>query len=1281
MLIRLLYCPASPAPATLHDFDRLPIVIGPRAGSHLAVPDGIELVLAERAGALVAVRPGRDDMRLEAGGTRQLTADGAAIVVVTIDLSEGAGSDVACKLQDMLADLYVATGAAPVPASHAQMFDEVYRAIRAHHLFIRTLHNETDLPGVAPVDLAQAFGATRTWICQAREFHAQLSKIMGTTDRATILSDVALEQRGRQEGERAIAELDKLRADMKAALKIDAQDCDGPTNDALLVRAAKTAMDITGWRELTMLTGHVTWPKVIERVQDALTLQGEVAAIIDAPCPRDQLPAVLQDFVQSQRDRIAEAEHRAASAARNAADHQRWHVTCRDALERVLSRFMPTAAMRRAAGNVGTEVMERAIDGLPTSATITEASAYLAVLARVHEVFDNLQAGRAGRLGGAWRLFEVGWRADMTIDEAHCLLERQRTLREGTGAREPVPFRRPPSGDAVTVLDDGTPGNGTPDDSDNELRHAAKWAKTNFARISPKPGDRWYVDGDEQRVVVWVRRDLRIPTLNPRFGLTQEIQHPSGTVTATWLDRWYTVRGEISEAMVDVAPLYFARGSALGATPVEVFTFSDASAALGKTNDELAAAVEDAASGPFERLRDVMASTPSPSRLVVIVGPESLELARVVHGNLAPTDDFVPTWLYTAADSPRVDGYVRVMVYRVSSMILGPALIEKLAVSALSWKCTIVVAVHDDLLADVTGRAGRALLGGPRAFDVGLSTYPGDRTIQSARQPEEDVRSLIEGWPDRNPVAMPATFDADAAMRETVSADAIVGRMVRDLLGVGAGEVVGRVQSLLAAPAAALPCVVTRGDLRPGDLAWYPSRGDGPSLLHVGTHVSAWRQLDGSRWGHADLDGHDPGLAIVLIARGLQEPTPAAPTAVAVAWQEAELKAQELLRCVSVTAERLGMVVPAQPVADHPEKRETNHTAECDNKGNPHDDIAETLRQTRQDAAKLEDEVVSLSERNSVLTGLLADVLGVSEAADLRDVAERVIHARSENFNALEEQLRLADSDRNAIQNFLSGLGFNVYATPFALPEALEAADTAIRALRNSDRARLRDLCKWVITLPGLLADLERQLRAAVWPDHSGTRPSPFAAVSTIAMARRLRDLSAEVMGHSGDTSGDDLEFAVAYLERWLPQTIEEKCGRAAAVAVEADRASDARESADLRRRLEPALRLVDELTRERDAESDRRVEVQQTSEQHSVAWSKLVAEIQGELNEQRDLRIAAERADVNAALMWLDRALAFVDKHKDGWMLRPGQDQLEPDRRGFVAPAAPHGSSGAADA
>lgn len=959
MLIRLLYCPASPDPATLHDFDRLPIVIGPRAGSHLAVPDGVELVLAERAGALVAVRPGRDDVRLEVGGTRQLTPDGAAIVAVTIDLSEGAGSDAAGKLQDMLADLHAATGAAPVPTSHAQMFDEVYRAIKAHHLFIRTLHYETDLPGVAPVDLAQAFGATRTWICQAREFHAQLSKIMGTTDRATILSDVALEQRGRLEGERAIAELDKLRTDLKVALDVQTLSCDGPATDELLLRG----------------------------VQDMRTIGKD--------------------------------------ADMRACDYRRWHGVCRDALERVLSRFMSHDEVYEAVGGVGTEVMERAIDGLPTSATITEASAYLAVLARVHEVFDNLQAGRAGRLGGAWRLFEVGWRADMTIDEAHRLLERQRALREGTSARELVPFRRPPSLDVAAVL--------------------------------------------------------------------------------------------------------------------------------GKTNDELAAAVEDAASGPFERLRDVMAPTPA------------------------------------------------------------------------------------------------------------------------------------------------LTFDADAAMRETVSADAIVGRMVRDLLGVGAGEVVGRVQSLLAAPAAALPCVVTWDDLRPGDLAWYPSRGDGPSLLHVGTHGSAWRQLDGSWWSHADFSGHDPGLAIVLIARGLQEPTPAAPTTVAVTWQEAEPKARDLLRCVSVTAERLGTAVPARPVADHPGKRETNHTTECANKGNPHDDIAETLRQTRQDAAKLEDEVVSLSERNSVLTGLLADVLGVSEAADLTEAAERVIHARSENFNALEEQLRLADSDRNAIQNFLSGLGFNAHTTPFALPEALVAAGTVIRALRGSDRARLRDLCKWVITLPGLPTVLEEQLRAAVWPDHSGACPSPFAAVSTIAMARRLCNLSAEVLGHSGDTSGDDLEFAVAYLERWLPRTLEEKCGRAAAVAVEADRASDARESADLRRHLVPALRLVDELTRERDAESDRRVEVQQTSEQHSAAWSKLVAEIQVALNEQRDLRIAAERAlsakraDVNAALAWLDKVLAFVDKHKDGWTLLPGQDvhgwilnacdQLELDRRGFVAPAAPHGSSGAADA
>ena len=59
-----------------------------------------------------------------------------------------------------------------------------------------------------------------------------------------------------------------------------------------------------------------------------------------------------------------------------------------------------------------------------------EAAPFLAVLARVHEVFVNLAPGRAGRLGGAWHLFNAGWRAEMTVDDAHRLLDRQREWRD-----------------------------------------------------------------------------------------------------------------------------------------------------------------------------------------------------------------------------------------------------------------------------------------------------------------------------------------------------------------------------------------------------------------------------------------------------------------------------------------------------------------------------------------------------------------------------------------------------------------------------------------------------------------------------------------------------------------------------------------------------------------------------------------------------------------------------------------------------------------------------------
>lgn len=67
------------------------------------------------------------------------------------------------------------------------------------------------------------------------------------------------------------------------------------------------------------------------------------------------------------------------------------------------------------------------------AAAINEAAPFLAVLARVHEVFDNLAPGRAGRLGGAWRLYEAGWRAEMTVDDARRLLNRQREWRGEPG--------------------------------------------------------------------------------------------------------------------------------------------------------------------------------------------------------------------------------------------------------------------------------------------------------------------------------------------------------------------------------------------------------------------------------------------------------------------------------------------------------------------------------------------------------------------------------------------------------------------------------------------------------------------------------------------------------------------------------------------------------------------------------------------------------------------------------------------------------------------------------
>lgn len=50
-----------------------------------------------------------------------------------------------------------------------------------------------------------------------------------------------------------------------------------------------------------------------------------------------------------------------------------------------------------------------------------------AILARIHEVFDNLAPGRAGRVGAACRLYLAGWRSTDTVEEARALMSRGRT--------------------------------------------------------------------------------------------------------------------------------------------------------------------------------------------------------------------------------------------------------------------------------------------------------------------------------------------------------------------------------------------------------------------------------------------------------------------------------------------------------------------------------------------------------------------------------------------------------------------------------------------------------------------------------------------------------------------------------------------------------------------------------------------------------------------------------------------------------------------------------------
>lgn len=84
--------------------------------------------------------------------------------------------------------------------------------------------------------------------------------------------------------------------------------------------------------------------------------------------------------------------------------------------------------------------------------------------------------------------------------------------------------------------------------------------------------------------------------------------------------------------------------------------------------------------------------------------------------------------------------------------------------------------------------------------------------------------------------------------------------------------------------------------------------------------------------------------------------------------------------------------------------------------------MRETLRQTRQDAANMEDQIEVLASQNAVLTRLLADCLGVSEAADLVEVAECVIHARGEGAGPLENTVLELRKARRVIETITKTL-------------------------------------------------------------------------------------------------------------------------------------------------------------------------------------------------------------------------------------------------------------------
>jgi hypothetical protein len=87
---------------------------------------------------------------------------------------------------------------------------------------------------------------------------------------------------------------------------------------------------------------------------------------------------------------------------------------------------MPYHADGRPNGWKSYHQMERVADVADAPA---ELQPLADILARVHEVFENLQPGAAGRLGGACTLLLAGWKASMSVERAHELLAQRRRQR------------------------------------------------------------------------------------------------------------------------------------------------------------------------------------------------------------------------------------------------------------------------------------------------------------------------------------------------------------------------------------------------------------------------------------------------------------------------------------------------------------------------------------------------------------------------------------------------------------------------------------------------------------------------------------------------------------------------------------------------------------------------------------------------------------------------------------------------------------------------------------